>query len=189
MDSDLGLNEVHCWSSTFIMSTEIKWWQQTTGVWIDVGDRSWRSNVLVSSLGCCHRDVNSSRSWIWCLQQNKSVTNITFWHIVNKKRCQQHKLSPTDVRLSLVADQIFSSPISKKFWQNLGGWRVIWWCLLYSEMRLSYLSNSFGNEIYLILSSGSKCFEMETKHLLVELFSWLQNPKTSFRIPQFLLAG
>ena len=83
----------------------------------------------------------------------------------------------------------FSPPISKKIWQNLGGWRVIWWCLLYSEMRLSYLSNSFGNEIYLILSSGSKCFEMETKHLLVELFSWLQNPKTSLRIPQFLLAG
>ena len=61
--------------------------------------------------------------------------------------------------------------------------------VLYSEMRLSYLSISFGNGIYLILSSGSKCFEMETKHLLVELFSWLQNPNTSLKIPQFPLAG
>ena len=51
--------------------------------------------------------------------------------------------------------------------------------LLYSEMRLSYLSISFGIGIYFIIWF-EKCFEMETKHLLVELFSWLQNPKNIF---------
>ena len=51
--------------------------------------------------------------------------------------------------------------------------------LLYSEMRLSYLSISFGIGIYFIIWF-EKCFEMETKHLLVELFSWLRNPKNIF---------
>ena len=142
----------------------------------------------------------------WRTLKSKWSSNfITYFHFVDKEspNCQTVATSDHDVgdrywrRNILVTDfvvLVINIPYRRRFlrmgtkfgWLT---WRFIWWCFLYSEMRLSYLSNSFGNGIYLILSSGSKCFEMETKHLLVELFSWLQNPTTSLRIPQFLLAG
>ena len=82
-----------------------------------------------------------------------------------------------------LATRIFCTKISRiKF----NKWRNFWVVyrlfsdeLLYSEMRLSYLSISFGIGIYFIIWF-EKCFEMETKHLLVEPFSWLRNPKNIF---------